>query len=187
MINRLYKKRRGEIATFMLVYLILFMLVIVAFALQIRQYLALKSDTEDALAASNLATAIVDIQEYGISHNLIIADTDHAYQIYQDALQINMNLADTWMDTTGRISGPVTVEQYVVYNVRGQDVEVHSYGPGVTYASVVTGGKGNLTAPNGKTIEATSIYSRISYRVAGYFGTDVPAVKDNLVDIVVQP
>ena len=187
MIKRLNRKRKGEIASFTLVYLILFMLVIVAFALQIRQYLALKSDTEDVLAASNLATAVIDIQEYGISHDLIIADTDHAYQIYQDALRVNMELTDTWMDATGRISGPVTVEQYVVYNVRGQDVEVHSYGPGVTYASVVTGGKGSLTAPNGKTIESTSIYSRISYQVAGYFGTDVPAVKDNLVDIVTQP
>lgn len=187
MIKRLHRKRRGEIATFTLVYLILFMLVIVAFALQIRQYLALSSDTEDALAASNLATAVVDIREYGISHNLIIADTDHAYQIYQDAIRVNLGLTNAWMDSTGRISGPVAIEQYVVYNVRGQDVEVHSYGPGVTYASVVTGGKGNLTAPNGKKIESTSIYSRISYRVAGYFGTDVPAVKDNLADIVGQP
>lgn len=184
MIRQLNKKRRGEIATFTLVYLILFLLVIEAFALQTRQYLALKSDTEDALAASNLATAVVDIQEYGISHNLIVADPDSAYRIFQDTIRVNLNLTDTWMDSTGRISGPVTVEQYVVYNVRGQDVEVHSYGPGVTYASVVTGGKGSLTAPNGKIIESTSIYSRISYHVAGYFGTDVPAVKDNLVDIV---
>ena len=184
MIRQLNKKRRGEISTFTLVYLILFLLVIEAFALQIRQYLALKSDTEDALAASNLATAVVDIQEYGISHNLIVADPDSAYRIFQDTIRVNLNLTDTWMDSTGRISGPVTVEQYVVYNVRGQDVEVHSYGPGVTYASVVTGGKGSLTAPNGKIIESTSIYSRISYHVAGYFGTDVPAVKDNLVDIV---
>lgn len=184
MIRQLNKKRRGEIATFTLVYLILFLFVIAAFALQIRQYLALKSDTEDALAASNLATAVVDIQEYGISHNLIVADPDSAYRIYQDTIRVNLNLTDTWMDSTGRISGPVTVEQYVVYNVRGQDVDVHSYGPGVTYASVVNGGKGSLTAPNGRTIESTSIYSRISYHVAGYFGTDVPAVKDNLVDIV---
>lgn len=184
MIRQLNKKRRGEIATFTLVYLILFLLVIAAFALQIRQYLALKSDTEDALAASNLATAVVDIQEYGISHNLIVADPDSAYRIFQDTIRVNLNLTDTWMDSTGRISGPVTVEQYVVYNVRGRDVEVHSYGPGVTYASVVTGGKGSLTAPNGKIIESTSVYSRISYRVAGYFGTDVLAVKDNLVDIV---
>lgn len=184
MIRQLNKKRRGEIATFTLVYLILFLLVIAAFALQIRQYLALKSDTEDALAASNLATAVVDIQEYGISHNLIVADPDNAYRIFQDTIRVNLNLTDTWMDSTGRISGPVTVEQYVIYNVRGQDVEVYSYGPGVTYASVVNGGIGSLTAPNGRTIESTSIYSRISYHVAGYFGTDVPAVKDNLVDIV---
>lgn len=111
-----------------MVYVLLFFTATVAFALQIRQYISLKTYTEDALAASNLASAVIDIQEYGINHNLIIKDPAHAYSIYQDALKVNMGLNDHWEDPTGMISGPVQVEQYIVYNVRGTEVEVTSFG-----------------------------------------------------------
>lgn len=43
---------------------------------------------------------------------------------------------------------------------------------------------GSATSPNGQVIESTSVYSRISYQVDGYFGVTVPAEKDKLVDIV---
>lgn len=75
-----------------MVYVLLFFTATVAFALQIRQYISLKTYTEDALAASNLASAVIDIQEYGVNHNLIIKDPAHAYSIYQDALKVNMGL-----------------------------------------------------------------------------------------------
>ena len=166
-----------------MVYVLLFFTATVAFALQIRQYISLKTYTEDALAASNLAaSAVIDIQEYGINHNLIIKDPAHAYSIYQDALKVNMGLNDHWEDPTGMISGPVQVEQYIVYNVRGTEVEVTSFGDGLNYSATET--LGSATSPNGQVIESTSVYSRISYQVDGYFGVTVPAEKDKLVDIV---
>lgn len=176
------KKRKGELATFTMVYVLLFFVATAAFALQIRQYISLKTHTEDALAASNLASAVIDIQEYGINHNLIIKDPDQAYGIYQDALKINMNLNDQWENPTGLISGPVQVVQYIVYNVRGSEVEVNSFGDGLNYSLIEN--LGSATAPNGQVIESTSVYSRISYQVGGYFGVTVPAMKDKLVDVV---
>ena len=75
MIRRwIIKKSKGELATFTMVYVLLFFTATVAFALQIRQYISLKTYTEDALAASNLASAVIDIQEYGVNHNLIIKE-----------------------------------------------------------------------------------------------------------------
>lgn len=165
-----------------MVYVLLFLVATVAFALQIREYISLKTHTEDALAASNLASAVIDIQEYGINHNLIIKDPEQAYSIYQDALKINMGLNDQWEDPTGLISSPVRVEQYIVYNVRGSEVEVTSFGEGLNYSATET--LGSATSPNGRVIESTSVYSRISYQVDGYFGVTVPAEKDKLVDIV---
>ena len=106
-----------------MVYVLLFLVATVAFALQIREYISLKTHTEDTLAASNLASAVIDIQEYGINHNLVIKDPEQAYSIYQEALKINMGLNDQWEDPTGLISSPVRVEQYIVYNVRGSEVE----------------------------------------------------------------
>ena len=111
-----------------MVYVLLFLVATVAFALQIREYISLKTHTEDTLAASNLASAVIDIQEYGINHNLVIKDPEQAYSIYQEALKINMGLNDQWEDPTGLISSPVLVEQYIVYNVRGSEVEVTSFG-----------------------------------------------------------
>lgn len=165
-----------------MVYVLLFLIATVAFALQIREYISLKTHTEDALAASNLASAVIDIQEYGINHNLIIKYPEQAYSIYQDSLKINMGLDNQWDDPTGLISSPVQVEQYIIYNVRGAEVEVTSFGDGLNYTAMET--LGSATAPNGQVIESTSVYSRISYQVDGYFGITVPAVKDKLVDIV---
>ena len=183
MIRRwIIKKSKGELATFTMVYVLLFFTATVAFALQIRQYISLKTYTEDALAASNLASAVIDIQEYGVNHNLIIKDPAHAYSIYQDALKVNMGLNDHWEDPAGMISSPVQVEQYIVYNVRGTEVEVASFGENLNYSATET--LGSATSPNGRVIESTSVYSRISYQVAGYFGVMVPAVKDKLVDVV---
>ena len=126
-----------------MVYVLLFLVATVAFALQIREYISLKTHTEDTLAASNLASAVIDIQEYGINHNLVIKDPEQAYSIYQEALKINM---------------------------------------GLNYSATET--LGSATSPNGQVIESTSVYSRISYQVDGYFGVTVPAEKDKLVDIV---
>ena len=159
MIRWITKKRQGELATFTMVYVLLFLVATVAFALQIREYISLKTHTEDTLAASNLASAVIDIQEYGINHNLVIKE-----------------------DPTGLISSPVRVEQYIVYNVRGSEVEVTSFGEGLNYSATET--LGSATSPNGQVIESTSVYSRISYQVDGYFGVTVPAEKDKLVDIV---
>ena len=93
-----------------------------------------------------------------------------------------MGLNDQWEDPTGLISSPVRVEQYIVYNVRGSEVEVTSFGEGLNYSATET--LGSATSPNGRVIESTSVYSRISYQVDGYFGVTVPAEKDKLVDIV---
>ena len=49
---------------------------------------------------------------------------------------------------------------------------------------IITETLGSATSPNGQVIESTSVYSRISYQVDGYFGVTVPAEKDKLVDIV---
>ena len=67
MIRWITKKRQGELATFTMVYVLLFFVATVAFALQIREYISLKTHTEDALAASNLASAVIDIQDKKLS------------------------------------------------------------------------------------------------------------------------
>lgn len=178
------KKRNGSIGILFPVFCLLFLLSLMAYRFQLYSFDIIKADTEDALAASNLASAVIDVEEYGISHNLIIAVPDEAYAIYKDALKVNMGLDDTWCTVRETdITGPVTVVDYIIYNVRNNDVEIHYYGQN-RYSQTITGGLGTVTAPNGKVIESTSIYSKITFPVDGIWGVHVIAVKDKLVDIV---
>ena len=178
------KKHNGHFSYFASLYFILFVLVIIASILQIHTYLIIKDNTEDALAASNLASAVIDIEEYGINHNIVVSNPDNAYRLFQDALKINMGLDEEWNSTDhSGISGEVIIQEYIIYNVRGSNVDIYHFG-NTTYFHTVAGGLGIVEAPNGQKIESTSVYSKISFTVEGIFNIRTEAVKDNLVDIV---
>lgn len=156
----------------------------VAYEMQIYEYDAVRVFTEDALAASNLASAVIDLEEYGISHNIVIRDPDYSYSLYQEALKTNMELDDLWESRNeGVMSGPVEILDYIIYNVSGTDIEIYSYGQN-PYTTVITNGLGSVESPNGILIESTSVYSRISFPVDGIMGIQTTAVKDKLADIV---
>lgn len=178
------QKRDGKIEIVVPMFLLVFVIILVACMLQMYQFEADRAYAEDALAASGLASAVIDIQEYGTKHYIVIADPGAAYETYQRALKANMGLDDNWeSQNTLAISGRVDILEYTVYNVRGQDVQITSFGED-PYTADVPGGLGSVTAPNGKIIESTSIYSRISFPVEGIFGIRVTAQKDKLVDVV---
>lgn len=86
------------------------------------------------------------------------------------------------MREQGLISGPVHIENFTVYNVNGSEVDVRSFGGDGTVAGW-QGILGQETAPNGKKVENTGIYSEISYRVRGLFGLNVMARKGKLADV----
>lgn len=178
------KKRAGHIKNMIPFFLLLSVLILMSYDMQKRQYHATSTSTEDALAASNLASAMVDIREYGLSHNLVITDTDRAYEIYREALQYNLNLDSNWEHPNKKmISGKVDVVDYIVYSVSGNDVDVSCYGEN-PYTTSYKDGLGSVTAPNGQKIESTSIYSKITFPVDGIWDIHTIAVKDKLVDVV---
>ena len=178
------KKNKGKMEITVPFFFFILVVMLLAYVMQKYIYLTISNEAEDALAASNLASAIIDIKEYGMTHNIIIADPAEALDIYEDALKYNLNLDEDWKSiSNASISGPVEVLEYVVYNVRGMDVEIHYFGEH-TYSQTVVGGKGTVTAPNGQLIESTSVYSKITFPVKGLFNIETTALKDKLVDIV---
>jgi len=180
----LIRKQEGKIEIIVSVYWILILTILLAVFMQLLQFQATKSYVEDALAASNLASAVIDIETYGILHELIIADPDAAYDLYKEALKINLDLNDYWENTNKAIiTGQVEILEYVIYNVRGEDVEIHFFNAGVRSSWTVYGGLGSVTAQEGTLIETTSIYSRIGFPVEGIMGVLIDARKENLVDI----
>lgn len=178
------KKREGQVGIITSIFLIMFLIVMLGAGLQVCLYQSVKIHTEDALAASNLASAVIDIQEYGITHNLIIADPEYSYSLYQEALRLNLGLDEHgFSENKAAISGQVEVLDYIIYNVKGSDIEIYCFGQS-TYSQVIAGGLGSVTAPNGQLIESTSVYSRITFPVDGILGIHTIAVKDKLADIV---
>lgn len=182
--EKVYQKRRqGEVGIIVSIYYAIFFVILMGVVLQLYAFRALSTHTEDALAASNLSAAVIDIKEYGTTHNIVIEDSDKAYDIFKKALKINMGLDESMMEPA--IAGSVEIVDFIIYNVKGTDVEVCSYGQN-RYEQTIPGGLGSVAAPNGIKIESTSIYSRVTFPVEGIMNIHVTAVKDKLVDVVVN-
>ena len=150
--------------------------------LQLMQYRASSLYMEDALAASNLASAIIDLQEYGITNKVLIKEPETAYEIYRKALQKNLELDEEMVsDKIGLVDGTVIVESYIVYNVKEQQV----FSFKVTDEGVLaqSGLLGEVKAPNGVVVENTGVYSEISYPVNQFLGKIIRARKGKLVDV----
>lgn len=179
-------KRPGQVEWVTGMFWVLFLSIVLCTQLQVEAYCAASMYLEDALAASNLASAIIDIQEYGSTHNLIIADVQEAYRKYCTALQKNLQLNEQWEGTNKTlVSGKVTIENYTVYNVVGNVVQVYQLGSdGVMIERLEN--VGSCVAPNGVSVVSTGIYSEISFPVEGIFGVNAMAHKGKLVDIVAE-
>lgn len=139
---------------------------------------------EDALAASNLAAAVIDIEEYGISHQIQIDEPYMARERCMTAMKANLGLDDNWeCANKNLISGPVHVVNFTVYNVSGNDVAIYSFDESGAMCTD-RGTLGQVKAPNGVPVESTGIYSEISYRIKGFLGLEADARKGKLVDVV---
>lgn len=178
------KIESGEIGWVLGLWWILLLGLLLCACMQIICMRASAQYVQDALAASNLAAAVIDIEEYGKSRTLVIPDEQAALGRYKQALSSNLRLKDTWVsERTGLLTGPVRLERFCVYNVQGDTVEIRMIGADgnvtVSYASC-----GAVVAPNGVTVENTGIYSEISYSVPSFFGLVLPAREGKLCDVI---
>lgn len=176
-------KAQGQIGWVNGLFSTLFLAVFLRAFLQLDSYRASALYLEDALAASNLASAVVDVKEYGRSHEILIEDPAEAYERYKWAVKGNLNLSDGWEGQSGGVvQGAVRIMEYTVYNVRGGEVTVYHYdenGLMTSWVEIL----GSSAAPNGVVIESTSVYSEIAFVVKGFLGVEVQAYKGNLADI----
>lgn len=173
----------GQIGWLSGLWFLLFLWIMLCALLQTEIFCASAQYMEDALAASNLAAALIDVEEYGISHRLRIESPQESFERYRQALQVNLGLDAGWeCGNKALVSGPVHIENFTVYNVAGSQVEAYSF-DGSGTALHQQGNLGQMRAPNGIQVENTGIYSEISYYVQGMFGMRVLARKGKLVDL----
>ena len=139
---------------------------------------------EDALAASNLASAIIDWEEYGKNHTIMIANTRRAFERFRDALIVNLNL-DEQLNTTKHngIYSQVAILKYIVYNVSGENIEIWEM-DGYGNVMIQRNGKlGEVFTPDMVKVEGTTIYSKVGFWVEGLMEQQIYAQKEKSVDI----
>ena len=173
----------GQITVFAGLFFTLFFAVVLSGYLQMEMIRSSSGYLEDALAASGLAAALIDVREYGSSHVLRIRDAEESYKQYCACLKANLGLDENWECKNKRlISGRVTLENYTIYNVTEDQVEYCRLdGGGQEWHS---GSLGQVYAPNGQVVERTGTYGEISYPFLGLWGLTMQARKGKLVDVV---
>ncbi len=165
-------------------YAMCFLILVGMAQFQLAAFRASSDYLEDALAAGDLASALIDVREYGMTHKLVIPDPEEAYATYRKALQTNLQLRENGTsEMTGMISGPVTVVRYEIYNVDEEKgtVAVDSLqGSGFVHR---TGLLGQVKTPNGQTVRSTGVYSEVTYPLEGMFGMTITARKGKLAEV----
>ncbi len=179
------KKERGQADVITGMFYVLMVLVVVLFGFRMTQYVITSAVVEDALAASNLASAVIDLKEYGKNHTVYIRDPEEAFLLYREALCHNLEL-DEYLNTTNVdiLASKVSIEEYTVYNVAGGLVEIFVMDESGLVQEYRTGSVGQILTPDGVLVESTTVYSRISFRVKGLLEQTLPARKEKSIDIV---
>lgn len=174
----------GQVSWVMGLFLILFLAILLSMQLQLALYRASAQYLEDALALSNLASAVIDIREYGSTHKVIIRDQEQAYARYCSAVRENLGLNENY-EAAGHklISGKVEIQNYIIYNVTETKVQVWERN-GDGQILEWEGSLGEVRTPEGQTIENTGVYSKITYPLEGFLGITVTAGKSKLADVV---
>lgn len=166
-------------------FLFLMALIVVLFQFKTYVYMVTGAYVEDALAASALASALIDVEEYGRSHNIRIADTQNAFWTYRDALYYNLALDEEgFSEKTELLTGKVRLERYIVYNVSDEEIQIASYDGEGNCLGLESAQPGMVQTPDGILVEHTTIYSRVSFQVTGLLGGIIDAGKEKSVDIV---
>lgn len=160
-------------------------MIVVLFGYKINVYMVTSACVEDALAASNLASAVIDLEEYGRSHMIRIKDPQSAFLLYKEALCHNLKL-DEFMNTTNRevIASEVIILKYMVYNVSDEKIDIYTLDGEGNIQEIKVLEIGEAETPDGVPVESTTIYSKVSFGVKGFGEQIYETTKEKSVDIV---
>lgn len=190
-----YRKKKGSILPMIGGFLFIFViLVFLTCGLRKNITYSTVNRVDDGLKGAVLSGATADLKAYGLNHDIVVTDTDGSYARFLDCFKTNLGLADDFSaPQSSVISSNITIDEYTIYNVRGNDIEIVSYSSnGVK--SVQTGTVGSVETPNHVKVTTSTIYSAITFSVHGLvsktsflgktIGTDDLSIhRDSCVDI----
>lgn len=180
----LLRKHKGQIGICVGMFWCMIVLVAVLFQIKLLQYQAAGIFVEDSLAASNLASAVIDIKEYGRSHSIMVESPEHAFYRYREALIYNLELDANLCSTNQEVLyGKVDILSYQVFNVIGDKVWRYRFEESGRLLDVSEMELESAYLPDGNKVETTSVYSKVGFYVAVPGREPVYGTKEKSVDV----
>lgn len=180
------KKKEGSISEFCIGGMAIFIIAIVLVTIfKLKEIDITRNLVEDGLALSNLAAATIDIKEYGTSNKIINNDFNKSYNDFLTSLKYNLNLDDNYNPKKNKfIKSKVTVDDFKIYNVIGNDIEVNSRSSSGVKKDLIVNGYGTAKTPDGVLIKTTTIYSKISFDIKSLLNKETYRVaREKSVDV----
>lgn len=140
------------------------MVALTIFMIQKGKLISHQHDVDDALADSVLSALVADdvyyFQTYEGAGNPVIRyrDKDESYRNYKACMDAAIG------NTTGFYYN-VEYTSLILYEVEGGQVKVTTYSGNTDVKQTVTRQLGNVRTPDGKTVERTSAYGKVSFDI----------------------
>ena len=179
------KKKRGSTEAFICSMAFIMVALVIIMMLRLKIVKVTKNMVEDGLVASNLASATIDLNEYGSTNNIVISSFEKNFNDYCISLKDNLNLNNDFTPKNNTlINSKVDIHEFTIYNVKGNDIEMikRQADGSITRQSYINQ-VGIMQTPDGSTITTTTIYSKIGFEVKGYLDNTLYIYKEKSVDI----
>lgn len=162
------KKQEGVIEVFVGMFIISITLIMISANSNLKSIKSINNFVSNGLISSNLASDIIDLDEFGKSRTIKISDPNKSFSLFEKTLRENLKLDDK--NENKLIDNNINIDNFTIYNVKGNDIEVIQMKP-IYSKYIVSGGVNKTYSPDGVLISSTSVYSKVSYKVKNMIGT----------------
>lgn len=157
------KKNKGSISYVVATIIITTIALLIATSFKMKKIEMIHNFVSNGLVSANLASDVINLDKFGLDRKINISNINNSYDLFYKALRINLGLDKK---TDRIVDNKVNVDNFTIYNVVGNDVDVIQVKP-VYKEKLIKDGVGNIKTPNDIKIKATSVYSKVSYKVKG--------------------
>ena len=127
-----------------------------------------------------------ELYHYGVGDELEILYPEEKYKIFIEILKEELQLSADLQVTEKSLpllAEKVTITDFRIYSVRGEDITVYAFTPSGSYTTtVLRDAKGTYQLENGSVIENTTLTARIGFTVK-FFGIPIEVRKYHMVDV----
>ncbi len=169
--------RPGKVGLFVPPYFVFVLAVLLLYQAQCREAALVSQRVEDALAMSNLAAAVADMEAYGRTGRLRIWDAKQCLDLYSKALEKNLESVGGLQPGSGQLL------EFAIYQPLREGVEIFYYTRGGVW-EYSKAALGEVYTPNGKRVESLTVYSKAEFALEAIFGLSLRGVKENSIDVL---